>query len=97
MWITIALAVSVGGLAGILVQKFRSRPPVRLVHRCPACTQQIRYQASQIGSEGHCPRCWKRVILPREPQTSLPPGKALPRSGPRVGRLQDNPNYVRAR
>jgi hypothetical protein len=57
------------------------------VTRCPSCAQKVRYFARNAGSAGLCPRCLKRLILPKTPQPLSAPRRPH-RVGERVNALR---------
>jgi hypothetical protein len=57
------------------------------VTRCPSCDQKVRYFARNAGSAGLCPRCLKRLTLPKTPQP-LPGPRQPHRVGERVNVLR---------
>lgn len=84
--IVAVVPVVVAGVSYAWVRRKQSQHAAAHVFRCPACAQQIRFRPTQIGVKGHCPRCWKPVILPATPTTdvAIPSGRR-PRFG--FGRL----------
>jgi hypothetical protein len=86
MGIVAVVPVVVAGVSYAWMRRKQSQQAATHVFRCPACTQQIRFQPTQIGAKGHCPRCWKPVMLPLAPATdvAIPAGR---RRGFGFGRL----------
>jgi uncharacterized paraquat-inducible protein A len=78
MWIALVALVLIALAGVVLMQRSRQQQAQRHVFRCPECGQKIRYAAVRAGADGACPRCWKRVTLPRTPQpleANVPAGR----------------------
>jgi hypothetical protein len=84
-----AIAVLAGAVV-LVLRRLRSRQwdeAACHVTRCPSCDQKVRYFARNAGSAGLCPRCLKRLTLPKTPQP-LPGARQPHRVGERLGALR---------